>query len=118
MNKAALTVVAALGAALAGCGGHGYGTATAPPAAQTPADFTAFVTQQVQSQPAFGTDPVATDTLTSNLGIDNAVAYGTLSFGSGDSLPAGTFQAFVACMQAGTSACQPTVSADLNSQLN
>ena len=126
MNKATFMLGAILGLALAGCDGHGNHAAAAvtPPAPSPPVnpgstDFTSFVTAQVQTQPAFGTaEPMPSSMLTTNLGLDDASVYAKVMFGTGDALPAGTYQGSVACMQAGSAACNPAISTDPNSTLN
>jgi len=124
MNRNALwTVAAATSLALIGCGGNH----SSPPAASTPAptsspptDFTSFVNQQLQLQPQPGSSvaPESTSALTTDLSLGSATAFSGVTFGKGDSLPAGTNEAVVACSQAGQMACNPGVSADLNSNLN
>jgi hypothetical protein len=116
MNKGLWTVAVSAGLAVSSCGG-GHGTPTTSNGG-APSDFAEFVNQQVQSQPAFGTTPAATGSLTGDLGLDNATAFGSVAFGGGDALPSGTNQASVACTQAGYAACNPATSADLNSNLN
>ena len=123
----AMIVAVAVVSALCGCGGgHSPAAATnppptggPPPPAGPPTDFASFVTQQLtQPQPAFGTAPAATDSLTTDLGLGSATAFASVIFGAGDALPAGDFQAATACSQAGKTACDPGTSADLNSTLN
>jgi hypothetical protein len=100
-------------------GGSGSGS-SAPNSAGPPTDFVAFVNQQilVQTQPAFGTAPAATSSLTTDLALGTANAFIVESFGAGSALPPGTYQASVACTAAGMTACNPTLSVDLNSTLN
>jgi hypothetical protein len=97
-------------------GGSGSGSGGSAPSGAAPTDFVDFVYQQIGTAPAFGTAPAVTTSLTSDLELGNAFSQAT--FGSGDALPAGTYQASVACTAAGTTACNPGVSADLNSNLN
>lgn len=123
MNKATLILVSTAALMLVGCGGNDKHAAAVPPPPPpvntAPTDFTSFVTQQVQAQPAFGTaDPMPPGTLTTNLGLDDPTVYATVTFGAGDALPGGTYQGSVACIQAGSTACNPAISADLNSKLN
>jgi hypothetical protein len=120
MNKATLMLVATAGLMLVGCEGHHRHAAAMPPPVNTaPMDFTSFVTQQVQSQPAFGTtDPISPGSLTTNLGLDDPTVYAKVTFGAGDALAGVTYQGSVACTQAGSTACNPAISADLNSKLN
>jgi hypothetical protein len=111
--------IAMAGMALGGCGSHHSSPAASTPSGNTaPTDFAQFVNQQVAMQPSFGTEPVSTASLSSDTALGNPQAFGTASFGTGDALPAGTSQASVACTQAGTTACNPALSADLNSNLN
>lgn len=122
-----MIVAVALGGALSGCGG-GQGpsgaanpppTGNSPPPAGPPTDFVGYVTQQVnQPNLAIYSAPVATSALTNDLQLGSATAFSPVFFGTGDRLPAGVNQAAVACGQAGKSACNPAVSADLNSTLN
>jgi hypothetical protein len=125
--KAALWTVMALGGlTLVACSSSKNGasstgslsTGSSAPASSSsaPTDFVDFVYQQIGTEPAFGSAPAATTALTTDLELGNA--FGAASFSSGSALPAGTFQASVACAQAGTAACNPGVSADLNSNLN
>jgi hypothetical protein len=125
--KAALWTVMALGGlTLVACSSSKNGasstgslsTGSSAPASSSsaPTDFVDFVYQQIVTEPAFGSAPAATTALTTDLEPGNAFTQAT--FGSGSALPAGTFQASVACTQAGTAACNPGVSADLNSNLN
>jgi hypothetical protein len=107
-----LAVVAEL--IVTGCGGHHHSTATD----SSPTDFANFVNQQVKMQPAFGAIAASTASLTGDLGLEGTNPFASVSFGQGDALPAGTYQAVVACSEAGNSACNPTISADLNSTLN
>jgi hypothetical protein len=131
MKIALWTTVATVALALTACGsnhdnssasttgmstGSGSGS-SAPATSEAPTDFVSFTYLQIGSEPAFGSAPAATTALNTNLELGNADAYGATSFGSGDTLPATTFQASVACAAAGA-ACTPTVSADLNSTLN
>jgi hypothetical protein len=128
MKSAIVMIVAvALGGALCGCGGSSQSppaaanpppTGGSPPPAGPPTDFAMFVTQQVNQPNVSNGMPVATSGLTTNLQLDNANAFSSVSFGTGDALPAGVNQASVACGQAGKSACNPAASADLNSMLN
>jgi hypothetical protein len=130
MKIALWTAVAAVALALTACShsnnntastttgmSTGSGTGSSAPTAAAPTDFVSFVYQQIASEPAFGSAPAATTALTTDLELGNAEAFAGTTFGSGDALPPGTFQASVACAQAGP-ACNPTVSADLNSTLN
>ena len=124
----AMIVAVAVVSALSGCGGSRSQPAAAnnppptggpPPPAGPPTDFTAFVNQQLmQPQPAFGTAPAATDALSTNLQLGSASAFAAVTFGTGDALPSGVYQAATACVQAGQAACDPGSSADLNSTLN
>jgi hypothetical protein len=124
--------MAAMGLTLAACGGSGNsvptsgststgssgGTTSSGPFGPSPSDFLAFVNQQVLTAPAYGSSaPTATSTLTTDFALDMPAAF-TYTFNAGDALPAGTYQASVACTQAGTKACNPGVSADLNSTLD
>ncbi len=119
MNNGLWTVAVLAGLALAGCGDHhGTPAASTPPGNTSPTDFASFVKQQLQTQPAFGTAPAVTSSLTDDLGLGEATAFAGVTFGTGDALPAGTNQAAVDCTQAGKTACNPAVSADLNSTLN
>jgi hypothetical protein len=100
--------------------GPGSGTGTgssAPTTAAAPTDFVGFVEQQITTEPAFGSAPAVTSSLTTDLALGEAKTFAPGLFNSGDALPPGTFQASVACAAAGA-ACTPTVSADLNSTLN
>jgi hypothetical protein len=90
---------------------------SAPAGGTVPADFVQFVSQEVGSHPAFGIAPAMTTTL-GDFELGTANAFASVSFGTPDALPAGTYQASVACAAAGTTACNPLVSADLNSTLN
>lgn len=144
MKTALWTFTAAVGlTCLAACGGHdnntastmptgGSGSGSGPtssgpsssgpsssaPSSSAPTDFVAFVNQQVGVEPAFGSAPTDPTTLTTNLALGNATAFTATTFGSGDTVPAGTNLAVTACTQAGSTACNPTVSTDLNSTLN
>lgn len=137
MKIALWSIMAATGLTLAGCSNNDNGppvsttssgngssstapTSSAPNSSGAPTDFVAFVNQQilVQSQPPFGTAPAATTSLTTDLALGSADAFLIYNFGAGDALPPGTYQASVACAQLGTAACNPAVSADLNSTLN
>jgi hypothetical protein len=127
MKIALWATMATVGLALAACGHDNNNTAStstgnSPPAtgpvAPPSTDFVAFVSQQVPQQPGFGTVPAPTTSFSTNLALDTANAFATTSFGSGDALPKGTNQASVSCTQAGTTACNPAVSADLNSTLD
>ncbi len=118
MNKGLWMAVVSAGLALSGCGGdHGTPTGSTPGGVRAHR-FGGFVNQQVQTQPAFGTAAAATSSLTTDLGLGNADAFGSVAFGTGDALPIGTNQASVACSQVGKAACNPSSSADLNSNLN
>jgi hypothetical protein len=127
-NAIAMIVAVTLAGALSGCGGGSSGSATAanppptsgtPPPAGPPTDFAMFVTQQVNyPNLSIGAAPVATSGLTTNLQLDSSSAFASVFFGAGNALPAGVNQAAVACGQAGTAACNPSMSADLNSTLN
>jgi hypothetical protein len=117
MNKGLCISLAFGGLTLAGCGNN-HGPVATTPASSTPTDFTSFVSSQLQTQPQFGATPVPTTTLTEDQQLGNPGAYAGQNFGSGDALPAGTNQASVACAQAGKTACNPSVSADLNSALD
>jgi hypothetical protein len=126
------TTMVAVGLALAACGhgddntttstsgsgssGTGSSAPSSSPSSTAPTDFVDFVYQQIGTEPAFGSAPASTTALTSDLELGNAFSQTT--FGSGDALPATTYQASVACTQAGKTACNPAVSADLNSNLN
>jgi hypothetical protein len=141
MKIALFTVMAAVGLTLAACGGSDNG----PPASSTsggssssggsgsgstssgpnsnssaPTDFVAFVNEQtlVTTQPAFGSAPAATAGLTTDLALGNNQAFIVNQFGTGSALPAKTNSAAAACTAAGATACNPTVSADLNSTLD
>jgi hypothetical protein len=129
MKIALWATMAAVGLALVACGHDNNNTAStstgnsgssgssgssAPPST----DFVAFVSQQVPQTPGFGTTPAPTTSFSTNLALDTANAFATTSFGSGDALPKGTNQASVSCTQVGTTACNPAVSADLNSTLD
>lgn len=123
MKHTLWALVAVAGVALVGCGGGGNNTAVSSASSSssstaTMTDFTQFVNQQVQTQPAFGAASAAATTSFDNLSLGDASAFAGVKFGTGDALPAGTFQASVACAQAGVMACNPAVSADLNSTLN
>jgi hypothetical protein len=139
MKIALFTATAALGL-LAACGGSdngppvsstsggssssgsGSGSTSSGPNSNSsaPTDFVAFVNEQilVQTQPAFGTAPAATTGLTTDLALGNNQAFVVYQFGAGDALPAKTYSAFAACTQVGVMACNPSVSADLNSTEN
>ena len=97
-----------------GTGSSGSGSSA--PSSSAPTDFVDFIYQQIGTAPAFGTAPASTTGLTSDLELGSA--FSQVNFGSRDALPSGTFQASVACTQAGTTACNPGVSADLNSSVN
>jgi hypothetical protein len=88
------------------------------PTSSAPSDFVQFVDQQIGSEPAFGSAPAATTSLTTDLALGTAGAFAATPFGTGDAVPTGTYQASVACTAAGKTACNPGVSADLNSTLN
>jgi hypothetical protein len=88
------------------------------PSNSAPTDFTSFVNQQLQQQSGSSAAPESTGSLTTDLSLGSATAFSGVNFGKGDSLPAGTNQAVVACTQAGQAACNPSVSSDLNSNLN
>jgi hypothetical protein len=142
MKITLFTVIAAVGlTTLAACGGSengppvsstsggssssgssGSGSTSSGPNSNSsaPTDFVAFVNEQilVQTQPAFGTAPAATTGLTTDLGLGNSQAFIVYQFGAGDALPAKTYSAFAACTQVGVMACNPAVSADLNSTEN
>jgi len=140
MKITLFTVIAAVGlTTLAACGGSdngppvsttssgstssgSSGSSTSAPNSNSsaPTDFVAFVNQQilVESQPAFGTAPAATASLTTDLALGNSQAFIVYQFGTGDALPPMTYSAVAACAQVGVMACNPTVSADLNSTLN
>jgi len=122
------TLVAGVGLALvAACNsGHnnnqagstttGASGSSAPPSS-APTDFVDFVYQQIGTEPAFGgSAPASTAALTSDLELNNG--FSQAPFSSGNALPATTYSAAVACTQAGTTACNPAVSDDLNSSLN
>jgi hypothetical protein len=127
MKIALWGTMAAVGVALAACGHGDNNTASmtmgnSPPVNSGPTgpvstDFVAFVNAQVLTQPAFGSAPTPTTSLTTDfaLGTPGAFSY---TFSAGDALHPGTYQAAVACTQVGTAHCNPTVSADLNSTLN
>lgn len=124
-SKGRWTMAAAtLGLILMGCSSnHSTATGSTPsnptgPSNSAPTDFASFVNQQVIEEPAFGTTPAVTTSLTTDLALGNATAFSGVSFGKGDALPAGTFQAATACTAAGVMVCNPTVSADPNSNLN
>jgi hypothetical protein len=124
MKIALWTTVAAVGLGLAACGnGDNTGSMSStsstpppPPVAEVPTDFVGFVNQQIVSEPAFGVAPDVTSSITMDFALGNASVFG--SYTGGDVLPMGTFQASVACTQAGPAKCNPQVSADLNSTLN
>lgn len=118
MSKTTLLIVAAAaGLALAGCDNNNSGSSQANNP-QAPSNFVSFVGQQVQTQPAFGDAQPASTASLGNLGLDDATAFANVNFGTGDAVPAGTYQASVACTQAGKTGCDPTVSSDPNSTLN
>jgi predicted small lipoprotein YifL len=117
MNKGLCLALAVGGLTLAGCGNNRGPLATTP-ASSTPTDFTSFVSSQLQTHPQFGATPTPTTTLSQDQQLGNPGAYAGLNFAGGDALPAGTNQASVACAQAGKTACNPGVSADLNSDLD
>ena len=126
MKIAFWTVLALGGLTLVACssskngasstGSVSSGSSAPASSSSAPTDFVNFVDQQIGTEPAFGSAPAATTALTTDLELGNA--FGAATFNSGNALPAGTFQASVACTQAGTTACNPGVSADLNSNLN
>ena len=120
MNKGLWTALAVGGIALAGCGSnHGPGPVPTSPASSAPTDFIGFVNSAVETQPAFdAATPIPTTSLTQDQQLGNPRADAGLNFGTGNALPAGTNQASVDCTQAGETACNPSVSADLNSALN
>ena len=125
MNKRVrwCTVAAAVGLAVAGCGGGKHpgapsGSSPPPTGNTSPTDFESFVQQAVQQPAAFGVAPVGTDALTQDQGLGDAKAFAGVTFPVGDALPAGTYQGATACTQAGASACSPGTSADLNSTLD
>jgi hypothetical protein len=98
----------------------GSGTSgSAPTSSGAPTDFVAFVNDQVNlaPQPSFGSEPAVTTALT-DLALGDPNSFGGVPFGTGDPAAAGTYSAATGCAQAGTSACNPAVSADLNSNLN
>ncbi|HEX3835563.1 MAG TPA: hypothetical protein VHW25_01255 [Steroidobacteraceae bacterium] len=133
MKIALWTTMAAMGLTLAACGGSdngpptsgntstgssGGGTTNSGPSGPSSSDFLAFVNNQVMTQPAYGSSaPTATTTLTTDFALDTPGAFSYI-FNAGDALPAGTYQASVACTQVGLKACNPMVSADLNSTLD
>jgi len=130
MKIALWTILGTVGLALAGCGGGGNdnsasmsGTGTGGgsgtgPIGPSASDFVAFVNNQVLTQPAFGSSaPTATSTLTTDFALGQAGAFSYI-FNAGDMLPAGTYQASVACTQAGLTKCNPAISVDLNSSVN
>ena len=120
MKHARWTYLLLASLTLVACGDHH--TASAPPSSGTPApptDFASFVISQVQTQPTLsGASPQATDSLTNDLGLGEASAFSSVMFGTGDGVPSTNNQAVVACTQAGSTACDPSTSADLNSTLN
>jgi hypothetical protein len=130
MKIALWTLIGAVGLALTGCGGgndnsgsmSGTGTSGggsgSGPIGPSSSDFVAFVNNQVLTQPAFGSSaPTATTTLTTDFALGQAGAFSYI-FNAGDLLPTGTYQASVACTQAGLTKCNPAISADLNSSVN
>lgn len=121
MNKSLWMTVLMAGLVVSGCSSNHstpVGSTTPSGGSEPPTDFAAFVNQQVQTRPAFGSTPAVTSVLTTDLGLGDATAFASVTFGSGDALPTGTNQASVACTQAGKTACNPASSADLNSNLN
>ena len=125
------TTVAAGLALLAACGhddnttasmgsGSGSGSSgpSSAPSSSAPSDFVQFVDQQIGTQPAFGSAPEATTSLNTDLELGTANAFAATNFGAGDTLTTGTYSAAAACTAAGKTACNPAVSADLNSTLN
>jgi hypothetical protein len=113
MNNRLWSVAVLVGLALAGCGGDRTAAT-----ASMPTDFASFVNQQVKTQPAFGATAASTVSLTGDLALEGSSPFASVSFGKGDALPAGTYQAVVGCSEAGDTACNPAVSADLNSPVN
>jgi hypothetical protein len=140
MKIALFTVMAAVGLTLAACGGSdngppvsstggssssggsGSGSTSSGPNSNSsaPTDFVAFVNEQTLAgtQPAFGSAPAATAGLTTDLALGNNQAFIVNQFGTGNALPAKTNSAAAACTAAGATACNPTVSDDLNSTLD
>ena len=134
MKIALWTTTVAIGLALVACGhgddnattstGSGSSTGTgssAPssaPSSSAPTDFVQFVDQQIGTDPAFGSAPQATTSLNMDLELGTANAFAATNFGAGDTLTMGTYSAAAACTAAGKTACNPAVSADLNSTLN
>jgi hypothetical protein len=126
------TTVAAGLALLAACGhddnnstasmgsgsGPGSSAPSSAPSSSAPTDFVQFVDQQIGTDPAFGSAPQATSSLNTDLELGTANAFAATNFGAGDTLTAGTYSAAAACTAAGKTACNPAVSADLNSTLN
>jgi hypothetical protein len=127
------TTVAAGLALLAACGhddnntttsmgsgstGTGSSAPSSAPSSTAPSDFAQFVNQQIGMDPAFGSAPEATSSLNTDLELGTANAFAATNFGAGDTLTTGTYSAAAACTAAGKSACNPAVSADLNSTLN
>jgi hypothetical protein len=130
MKIALWTMIGAVGLALVGCGGGGDnstamsgtgssgGGSGSGPIGPSSSDFVAFVNNQVLMQPAFGSSaPTATSTLTTDFALGEAGVFSYI-FTAGDTLPTGTYQASVACTQAGLTKCNPGISADLNSSVN
>lgn len=106
--------------------GSGSGTGSSAPSSSpssapsstAPSDFSQFVDQQLGTSPAFGSAPEATTSLNTDLQLGTANAFAATNFGAGDTLMTGTYSAAAACTAAGKTACNPSVSADLNSTLN
>ena len=126
------TTVATVALAVSACGSnHGNSSASttgmstgsgpgssAPTSSEAPTDFVGFVEQQLTTLPAFGSAPAVTTSLTTDLALGDAGIFSEGLFSAGDALPPATFQASVACNDAGAMKCNPAVSADLNSTLN
>ena len=134
MKTALWTATVAVGIGLlAACGhdnnttsssGSGSGTGSSAPSGSSspsstaPTDFVQFVNQQIGTFPAFGAAADDTSMLNTDLELGTANAFAATNFGAGDTLTTGTYSAAAACSAAGTTVCNPAVSADLNSTLN
>jgi hypothetical protein len=103
---------------MTGSGSSGSGSSAPSSAPTAPSDFVQFVDQQLGTEPAFGSAPAATTSLNTDLELGTANAFAATNFGAGDTLTTGTYSAAAACTAAGKTACNPAVSADLNSTLN
>jgi len=124
MKIAFLAITLAVGLTLAAChrkdstASKFTGTSSSGSSEPTGAaswDFVAFVNQQSGSEPPLSSAPAPTMSPPRNLGLGNAALFKATSFGTGDSLPPGTYHAATACAQAVTTTCNPAASTNLSS---